>query len=202
MADGFIGEVRLFAFNFAPMSWAFCYGQQMAVVQNQALYSIIGNKYGGTTNQTFNLPALQGTVPLGIGAGPGLTNRLWTDKTTGSNSVTLTPAQVAVHTHTVTAKFVGQAAGSANMTASPATTNDSWLSRAASITTSGSTTTNLPIPNFTTNATPDTTFPVQTISAVGGAANNNNAVDSHENRQPYLAVNFCICLDGVYPVRD
>lgn len=199
MADGFIGEVRLFAFNFAPVGWAFCYGQQMNVIQNQALYSIIGNKYGGTPNKTFNLPDLQGTVPLGIGAGPGLTNRQWSDKTTGSNSVTLTSAQVASHTHTVTAKIVGPAVAPANMTAAPATTNDSWLSRAASIT-SGPPPTNLSISNFTPNAVPDTVFPVQTISTVGGASN--NTVNAHENRQPYLAVNFCICLDGTYPVRD
>lgn len=195
--DAFTGEIRLLPYSFAPQDWAFCGGQEIAVQQNPALFSIIGNTYGGTAGQTFKLPNMQGTVPIGMGDGPGLTPRSLAATAVGGNSVTITANQLAGHTHTVTAKSVGPAPAIANMTASPAATKDSWLSRAAFISTSG---TPAPVFDFTANSSPDTTFPAQTITPAGGAASG-TAVAAHENRQPFMPINFCMCLDGAYPMR-
>lgn len=197
--DAFTGEIRLLPYTFAPQDWAFCGGQEIMVQQNTALFSIIGNTYGGTPGQTFKLPNIQGAVPVGMGAGPGLTPRNLGPNAVGDNAVTISTSQLAKHTHTVTAKYVaGPASGAASsLTANPATTNDSWLSRA--VITSGSSTS--PIFNFTAGATPDTSFPVQTIAPAGGVPAG-TAVAAHENRQPFMPINFCICLSGdTYPVR-
>lgn len=199
MADAFCGEIRILPYSFPPQDWAWCNGSTLSIQQSQLLYAIIGNRYGGTQNQTFNLPNMQGTVPIGMGQGPGLTNRNLTSTSVaivGDNAVTINSNQIANHTHTVTAKLITGTAGSAysSMTANPAA--DSWLSRAVLVASSGTSAGS--IINFTAGGTPDTTFPAQTISPGGGSA---AAVTAHENRQPFMPMNFCICILGEYPVR-
>src|SRR5471032_214069 len=100
MADQFVGEVRMFAGNFAPLGWAFCNGQILPISQNTALFSLLGTNYGGDGRATFALPNLQGGFPLhaGSSAGPGLTQRL-TGETGGSAAVGLTQSQIPAHTH-------------------------------------------------------------------------------------------------------
>lgn len=195
--DAFIGEIRLLPYSFAPQDWAFCGGQEIAVQQNNVLYAVIGNAYGGTAGQTFKLPNMQGTVPIGMGDGPGLTSRNLGPNAVGDNSVTITANQLAGHTHTVTTKLIAGPAGTAvaSLTDKPAA--DSWLSRAVLVGSSG---TVGPITNFTSSSTPDSSFPAQTINPSGGAPSG-TAVAAHENRQPFMPINFCMCVNGTYPMR-
>jgi microcystin-dependent protein len=96
--EGFIGEVKLFAGNFAPRNWAFCDGQLLPISQNQALFSIVGTMYGGDGRTTFALPDLRARVPVGVGTGPGLSTVTQGQKQ-GSETATLTTAQLPSHEH-------------------------------------------------------------------------------------------------------
>lgn len=98
MSDPYVGEIRLFAGNFAPQGWAFCDGQLLAIASNDALFSLLGTTYGGDGRTTFALPDLRGRVPLHMGAGPGRSPRTLGAKG-GQESVTLTAAQLPVHSH-------------------------------------------------------------------------------------------------------
>lgn len=102
MSDPFIGEVRLFAGNFAPLGWAFCQGQLMAISQNDALFALIGTTYGGDGQTTFALPNLSGRVPLHQGQGAGLTSRT-IGELGGAEIVTLLTSQIPQHTHAMNA---------------------------------------------------------------------------------------------------
>ena len=99
MSEPFLGEVRLFAGNFAPRGWALCNGQLMAIAQNSALFSLLGIAYGGNGTTTFGLPDLQGRVPIGQGSGAGLTPRV-VGEAGGSSSVSLLTTQIPAHSHT------------------------------------------------------------------------------------------------------
>ncbi len=193
--DAFIGEIRLLPYTFAPQDWAWCWGSQLMISQYNALYAVIGPRYGGDQRTYFNLPDMRGTVPIGMGNGPGLTPRTLTKTVDGVNSVTITAAQTGVHTHAVMAKYVAGTATAAVASLLDKPANDSWLSRAVL---SSSATSNTPISSYVSTGTADTTFPTQTISPGGGAVSP-AAPTAHENRQPYLPINFCICLFGTYP---
>src|SRR5581483_11990107 len=99
--DGYIGEIRLFAPNFAPQNWLFCQGQLLAISQNQALFSILGTYYGGNGTSNFALPNLAGRAAVGVGVGPGLSSYVQ-GEITGSATKTLTIAQMPAHNHTLT----------------------------------------------------------------------------------------------------
>lgn len=98
MSEPFVGEIRMFAGNFAPRGWAFCDGQLLAVSQNDALFSLLGTIYGGDGRTTFGLPDLRGRIPLHAGDGPGLSPRRLGSKE-GAEQVTLTVNQLPSHTH-------------------------------------------------------------------------------------------------------
>lgn len=98
MAQPYVGEIRMFAGNFAPVGWAFCDGQQLAILENEALFQLIGTTYGGDGESNFNLPNLQSRVPIHMGNGPdGTTYQL--AEMAGTESVTLTVQQIPNHTH-------------------------------------------------------------------------------------------------------
>lgn len=109
MSEGMIGEVRLFAGNFAPRNWAFCHGQAMPIMENQALYSILGTTYGGDGRTTFCLPDLRGRVPLGFGDGPGL-SRYSQGQRGGQETTTLSPQKVASGEDTEVVGYTGPSA--------------------------------------------------------------------------------------------
>lgn len=181
MADPFVGEIRAFCFDYTPASWAACNGTTIPVYQSQALYSIIGNTWGGTAGQSFGLPNLQAIAVMGWGNGPGLTPRPWAS-TAGSAAVTLGLAQIPNHTHSVNVQFP-TSLSAAGVTGMPSPTV-------------------VPAQEFTTvkaytNSGPNIQLAPQTI----GYAGNPNGAQPHENRQPYLVLNYCICLDGEYPIR-
>lgn len=180
MSDPFYGEIRAFAFPYAPRDWAFCQGQSLPVVQHQALYGVIGNLYGGTPNQTFNLPDLRVRAPMGQGSGPGLTTRL-VGQAVGSPAETLLPDHMPPHDHTIVVQTGNASTG---------TPTGNFL--AAGVTSTG---------RQSSRATYDSGMMDSTLAAnaltpfYGGG-------QPHSNMQPYLALNLCICLRGEsYPVK-
>lgn len=180
MSQPFVGEIRCFGFNFAPFGWAFCNGQPLPISNFTALYAIIGTIYGGDGVTTFNLPNLQGQIPMHWGNGPGGFNTN-IGQVQGTTSITLTQAQEPAHTHTVTLQEL-PAGGVVERTAAPGA--NSWLSDSS--------------PDFlyaNQNLTPVVQFSSKVISSVGGS-------QPHDNMQPYLALNFCISLEGIFPSRN
>lgn len=180
MADPFYGEIRAFGFTYAPAGWAFCQGQNMPVAQNPALYSVIGNLYGGTPGQNFNLPDLRGRAPMGQGSGPGLTPRT-VAQAVGTPTEKLLITQMPPHEHAI-------AVQTGNATASAPTGN--FLAAAV---TGGS----RPSPKSAyAPEAPDAPLAPAALTPFQGGG------QPHSNMQPYLALNLCICLQGeVYPVK-
>ncbi len=175
MSEPFIAEIRIFAGNFAPRSWAFCNGQLLPVSQNTALFSLIGTTYGGDGRTTTALPNLQGQAPMHPGRGPGLTARRLGQRT-GVETVTLTEAQMPNHNHTFTAdgSSGGPLGGGANAT-NPV---NNYLG--ASVKYQSST---------------DSKVNMAALSNTGGS-------QAHNNMQPFLAMNFIIAPQGMYPSRS
>lgn len=179
MADPFYGEIRAFAFDYAPVDWAFCQGQMLSIPQNSVLFSVIGTQFGGNGTTTFGLPNLQGMVPMGSGTGPGLTPRT-VGAAVGAGTVTLQPSQMPQHSHAITAQ-------GANATA--AVPQGSYLAQ-------GVVPGGRPSPQATYAAgVPNATLASNALTPFTGGGH------SHTNMQPYLALNFCICLVGEFPVH-
>jgi microcystin-dependent protein len=181
MADSFIGEVRILGCTFAPDQWAQCNGQTMPVGQNQALFALIGNIYGGQAPTTFGLPNMQGRAPVGAGAGPDLTPRTL-GESDGAAGVSLSVSQLPSHSHNMNAAIA------TGVLDGPMPGPLAYLSRQLDETTSSPTALN----TYTTATSPIAQLAPATISSFGVAGN-------HENRQPYLAINFCISLAGMFP---
>lgn len=190
MADPFTGEIRAFCFNYAPAQWAQCNGQQMMISQNSALFSVIGIHFGGDGQTTYKLPNMMGMAPVNIGTpinpGGDVPNPIQTGSTFGSPNVTLLQSQMPSHTHQVTGGF----AATTSMTPAPAA--NSLISRVASGNTN--------YWSMTTAGTPADSQPPDTVMGPGTVSTTGTGV-AHSNMQPFLAVNFCICLYGEYPIR-
>jgi microcystin-dependent protein len=167
----FIGQVIPVPYTFAPYGWAFCNGQILSIAQNTALFSLIGTYYGGDGVRTFGLPNLQGCTPICAGQGVGLSS-YDLGQTGGSDSVTLTGGQLAAHSHGAIA--YGRAGDN------PSPSGADWA-RPATDTPYGT-------------ATPTGTMSGAATSVAGNGL-------PHENRQPYLVINYVIALTGVYPTR-
>ena len=173
MSEPFVGQIKMFAGNFAPRGWAYCDGQLLAVSQNDALFNLLGTIYGGDGRTTFGLPDLRGRIPIhaGGGAGPGLSPRALGAKS-GVEEVTLTQNQLPIHGHPM------KASADAATTPNPA-------SKVA-----GETLTTTPY----IDDTPASGFHANAVTSVGGS-------QSHNNMMPFLAVHFIIALFGIYPSR-
>lgn len=177
-----IGEIRIFAGNFAPRSWAFCDGQLLAIAQNQALFSILGTTYGGDGRTTFALPDLRGRTAIGPGNGPGLTPRPLGQKS-GQETHNLTIQEMPSHNHVLTG---GVSVGS-NANAAPSNeASGNTLGAGANIYNS------------------DAADPGEDLGGVSStlAVANNGGSQAHNNMQPYLAVYYIIALQGVFPSRN
>jgi len=176
MADPFVAEIRIFPFNFAPKGWAFCDGQLLPISQNTALFSLLGTTYGGDGKSTFALPDMQGNAPMHPGQGPGLSLHDLGEMS-GSETVTLLQSEMPAHAH-----GVGRAANAAGDSVQPA--NCVWAMAGA-----GRGAAALYI------AGPPTGKVDQfSLAPTGGSL-------PHNNMQPYLTLNFCIALQGVFPAR-
>jgi microcystin-dependent protein len=179
MSDPFVAEIRIFPFNFAPKGWAFCNGQLLPLSQNTALFSLLGTTYGGDGKSTFGLPNLQGNVPMFYGQGPGL-SLYDIGETGGSDNVSLLQTEIPAHTHSL------------NATTAAGTTPD---------------------PNGNLFADGDWSFQgntgkVQYYTVQAPAAQMSPLMVGftgssfpHNNMMPYLTLNFCIALQGVFPPR-
>lgn len=168
MSEPFIAEIRLFGFNYAPQNWAPCNGQLMPIVQNTALFSLVGVMYGGDGKTTFALPNLQDAVPIAAN-----TTNFVPGTTGGTETVTLNGNQLPAHTH---AANCNSAAGNAY-----GPPNNIWASDAAGVNEYGP-----------AGATP---MNAAAISPAGGG-------QPHNNLQPFVVLNYCIALTGIYPPRS
>ena len=173
MSDPFVAEIRIFPFNFAPTGWAQCNGQLLPISQNTALFALLGTFYGGDGKSTFALPDLQGSAPLFWGQGQGLSN-YDIGQIGGSEFVTLLESEIPAHTHAMR----GIITPATLLTGAPTT----GFARAVG-------------GNVYKAASADTFLAPQALSPAGGD-------QPHNNMQPYLTLNFCIALQGVFPPRS
>jgi microcystin-dependent protein len=174
MAQPYIGEIRLFGGNFAPAGWSFCNGATLSIQQNDALFNLIGTTYGGDGQNTFNLPDLQCRVPVHQGQGLGLQSYVLGQKG-GSETVTLTVAQLPSHPHAA----VGSAAGAAATNPANATWGNAQVN---------------------TNSFGPGTAAANTMNAASTSLTGGN--QPHDNMLPFLAVSFIIALQGVFPTQS
>jgi microcystin-dependent protein len=170
MSDPYIGEIRMFAGNFAPNGWAMANGAPVAISQNDTLYVLYGTMYGGDGQETFNLPNLCGRAPMGNGQGPGISQNYQQGEAAGVEAVTLTTQQIPVHTHA----FLG----TQNIAQNPQP-QDAILAQSTG-------------PQIYISDVPVTAMDTQMIQPVGGS-------QPHENMQPYLVVGFIVSLFGIFP---
>ena len=173
MSDQFVAEIRIFPFFFAPTGWAFCDGQLMPISQNTALFSLLGTTYGGDGKSTFALPDMQGNAPMQPGQGQGLSLRDLGEMS-GVESITLLVSEIPVHTHQLRAFTSVQGDNTV-----PGPTVSLAGSTGGNAFNSG---TNLQMMAF------------QALPPAGGGL-------PHNNMQPYLTLNFCIALQGIFPQR-
>jgi microcystin-dependent protein len=191
--DQFLSTILIWPPNFAPRGWALCAGQVMSISQNTALFSLIGTMYGGDGVQTFQLPDLRSRVPLGAGQGTGL-SPYNVGQSGGTENVTLTISALAAHTHTATP--AGLSATVPAVTTG-GTTNQPTPSVALATPTDAA---RNPL-NIYSNATPTQNLAPGTVTGsipVGSAGGG----QPHANIQPYLAVNYIIALQGIFPSRN
>jgi microcystin-dependent protein len=170
MSQQFLGEIRLYPYNFAPRGWMFCQGQTLPISQYTALFSLLGTTYGGNGVTTFVLPDLRGRLAISSGAGPGLAN-YQLGQASGTELVTLIQSEMPQHNHLVYA-------------------------------TNGDSTAKTPAGNFPGGtaspvyaATPNGTMNPQMVGVAGSGL-------PHENMQPYLVLNYCIAMSGIFPSRN
>lgn len=177
--EGTIAEIRLFAGNFAPRNWAFCQGQILSIAQNTALFSILGTTYGGNGQTTFGLPDFRGRVAVGTGQGPGLSPYVL-GQLGGTETVTLTVQQMPSHNHLMNAnEGNGKSQNPAN----------GFLAAGVVPTQS-----NAAVSNYASSSD-GTLLSATAISLTGGS-------QPHNNIQPYLGMNYIICLFGIFPSRN
>lgn len=172
--DPFVGEIRIFAGNFAPRGWAMCNGQLMPLSQNTALFSLLGVTYGGDGKSNFALPDLQGRAPMMWGQGEGLSNRVLGEER-GSATVDLVTTEMPNHTHGATCYTDGSSSSSPQAKV--------WAPVREGASAAYGSASNLVSMN------------PKALSETGGGA-------SHNNMQPYLTLNFIIALQGVFPPRS
>jgi microcystin-dependent protein len=172
MSNPFVAEIRIFGFNFAPTGWAFCDGQLLPISQNTALFSLIGTFYGGDGKSTFALPNMQGNVPLNQGQSTTGT-QYFLGQQSGTDTVTLLESELPLHNH---------GAVVSGRTATARTPNNQLPAVGSGVQLYG------PFPGTATN------LAFQALTPAGGSL-------PHNNMMPFLTLNFCIALQGVFPQR-
>jgi microcystin-dependent protein len=164
MSTPFLGEIRIFAFNFAPRGWALCNGQLLPINQNQALFALLGTTYGGNGQTNFALPSLQGRTPIHVSGNSPL------GQSGGTETETLQQAGMPAHSHPVT--------GSSNTAGASDPAGAYWAVTAGSA----------------YSGSPNTGMAAGAVSTTGGS-------QPHNNLAPFLVLNFCIALTGIFPSR-
>jgi len=174
--DAYIGDIRLFAGSFAPVGWILCNGTLLSISEYDTVFAIIGTTYGGDGVTTFAVPDLRGRLPVGQGNGPGLTPRVL-GQAFGSESVTLLTTQIPSHTHALVASTAAATASSPATGVFAQNGADSFY-------------TTVP----TTNPQPQT-FNAASVQSAGGT-------QPHDNIMPTTAINYIMCLAGIFPSRN
>lgn len=176
--EGYIAQIIMFTGNFAPQNWAFCQGQILSISSNTALFSLLGTTYGGNGQTTFALPDLRSRIPIGTGQGPGLAN-IVLGQQAGTETVTLLSSNLPAHIHTFAPKV------------QVASVNPTLES---------------PVGNLLTASNSDN---YSNVAAANGTLGGNNVILGNTGtnqplsiRQPYIGMNFVICLFGIYPSRN
>jgi microcystin-dependent protein len=182
MSDQFLAEIRIFPFNFPPTGWAFCAGQLMPLSQNTALFALLGTFYGGDGKSTFALPDMGDNAPMQHGQGQGLSLRDLGEMS-GVESITLLQSEIPFHTHILSASNAEPAAEDPATDVLPA--RGFWDSGSES----GQLAFYQPA-----SGNPVVQMAPQSLSLAGGGL-------PHNNMQPYLALSFCIALQGIFPQR-
>ncbi len=182
--EAYLGEIRVFAGNFAPEGWSLCEGQLLKVAEHEALFSLLGASYGGNGTSDFGLPDLRCRVPIGQGAGPGLTPRLLS-QSEGASTEELSAAHLPVHSHDFvvmntdgtssepTGKLLAKAP-TPNVT--PKTYSNQFLAHSSSVKMS--------------------VLNASALKLIGGPGS------AHDNMMPWAGISYIICLTGEYPVAD
>jgi len=173
MADQFLAEIRIFPFNFAPTGWAFCNGQILPISQNTALFSLLGTTYGGNGQSTFALPNMISSAPMQPGQGPGLSLHDLGEQA-GEEFVTLLQSELPLHTHQLMANTT---------IATKSLPTGNSFAKGSSMT-----------PYLAPAGAPTVSMAFQAIPVQGGD-------QPHNNMMPYLTLNFCIALQGIFPAR-
>jgi microcystin-dependent protein len=176
MATPYIGEIRAYGFGFPPVDWALCNGQLLSIAQYSALFNLIGTTYGGDGTSTFGVPNLNGRVPMHQGTSSQITTTL--GQVLGTENVTLTSGQMPAHTHAITVAQV-PSGGVVEVTGAPKPTSYLGETNADGV----------------YNKTPSTLNATAGSAAIGLSGGS----QPHVNQQPYLTINFCISLYGIYP---
>ena len=179
--DPFLGQISLLACNFAPQGWALCQGQVLSISQNTALFALLGINFGGDGRTNFQLPDLRGRPPIGFGQGPGL-SAYSIGQTGGGETISISSANYPAHSHTL---FAAASAATGNA--------PNGLFEAQGQTGGRGGTVNLAA--YSGSGTATTLAAAALTAAPGGG-------QPHNNRQPYLALNFCIALQGIFPARS
>ncbi|HUB13357.1 MAG TPA: tail fiber protein [Acetobacteraceae bacterium] len=177
MSDPYLSQVELFPFNFAPRGWAQCNGQLLPINQNQALFAVIGTFFGGNGVNNFALPDLRSRAVVGIGQGSGLSNYV-IGQAAGTENVSLSSQTTASHTHSVMAN--------------PGTTGGTNTPGSSVVLSTGITSTGTTVPIYSSTA------PSVTMGQVGQAGTG----VPHNNIGPYVGLNYCIALQGVFPTQN
>jgi microcystin-dependent protein len=172
MGTPYMGEIRMVAFSFAPKGWALCNGQTMQINQNQALFAVLGTTYGGNGQQTFLLPNFQGRTAVGVGS-KNNSPAFAPGQLAGEEQHTLQIAEMPAHNHTPIASSAGSTLPS-------------------------------PASNFWASGTPTAQYAASPINTpmAPNAISNAGSSQGHENRSPYLVINFLIALVGIFPTRS
>jgi microcystin-dependent protein len=182
MSNPFISMIEAFSFNFAPRGWALCAGQALPIAQNQALFALLGTTFGGDGRTTFNLPDLRGRLALGFGQGAGLSPHDL-GAAGGEEAHQLLSSEVPSHAHNLNANNNGQ-------------TNGTNIPGNAVLMGSGyGIETNNPVEGIYSNSLPTVAMAAGAVSPAGSGA-------LHENRMPFLTMNYCIALQGIFPSRN
>ena len=174
MSDQFVAEIRIFPFNFPPTGWAFCAGQILPISQNTALFSLLGTTYGGNGQSTFALPDMQGNAPMQPGQGSGLSLHDL-GEISGTETVTLLISEIPFHTHGLMASVENGTQGTLADTVTVSSSVGGEI--------------------YQTNTAANLVMMNPQALAVTGAS------QPHNNMQPYLTLNFCIALQGIFPPR-
>ncbi|MBV8737688.1 MAG: phage tail protein [Alphaproteobacteria bacterium] len=179
--EQFIGQISLFGCNFAPQGWALCQGQILPIAQNTALFSLLGTNFGGTGTSNFVLPDLRGRAPVGFGQGPeGSSYTI--GQTGGAETAAIDPSNYPTHSHPL---FAAASAAAENTPSGLIEAEGQTVGRGGSVT----------LALYSGSGTTTALTPASLTTAAGGS-------QPHNNLQPYLTLNFCIALQGIFPSRN